>query len=158
MSPEEDGQAPATLTVRGFQAGGKVMVTTLLCPKVSPTSILKVLSRQRWHVELDLRNLKTTLGLEHLRCKTPAMALKELWADLLAYNLIRLLMALAALVVDLIQRQLSFKPVVRIEHCVLHCGGTHDGVCIHALLVLMAEPRVGRRGGLIEPRALNRAR
>jgi hypothetical protein len=156
MSPEEYAQAPATLTVRECQAGGKIMVTTLLCPKATPKSMLKVLYRQRWHVELDLRNLKTTLGMEHLRCKTPAMALKELWVYLLAYNLIRLLMAQAALLADQIPRQLSFKHVVQIWGCVLQCGGTRDCVCIHALLVMMAEPRVGRRGGRIEPRALKR--
>ncbi|CRI67066.1 transposase [Thiocapsa sp. KS1] len=156
MSPEEYAQAPATLRVREFQAGGKIMVTTLLCPKVSPKSMLKVLYRQRWHVELDLRNLKTTLGMEHLRCKTPAMALKELWVYLLAYTLIRLLMAQAALVADQIPRQLSFKHVVQMWGCVLQCGGTGDSVCIHALLVLMAQPRVGRRAGRIEPRALKR--
>ncbi|WP_373507826.1 IS4 family transposase, partial [Thiocapsa sp.] len=156
MSPEEYAQAPAPLTVREFQAGGKIMVTTLLCPKATPKSMLKVLYRQRWHVELDLRNLETTLGMEHLRCKTPAMALKELWVNLLAYTLIRLLMAQGALVADQIPRQLSFKHVVQIWVCVLQRGGTPDSVCIHALLVLMAEPRVGRRGGRIEPRALKR--
>ncbi len=122
MSPEEYAQAPATLKVREFQAGGKIMVTTLLCPKATPKSMLKVLYRQRRHVELDLRNLETTLGMEHLRCKTPAMALKELWVYLLAYNLIRLLMAQAAVVADQIPRQLSFKHVVQMWGCVLQCG------------------------------------
>jgi hypothetical protein len=65
-------------------------------------------------VELDLRNIKTTLGMEPLRCKTPEMALKELWVYLLAYNLIRLLMAQAALLADQIPRQLSFKHRVQV--------------------------------------------
>ena len=69
----------------------------------NPKSVLKSLYRQRWHVELDLRNIKTTLGMEHLRCKSPAMAIKELWVYLLAYNLIRLLMAQAALLADQIR-------------------------------------------------------
>jgi hypothetical protein len=129
MSPEEYARAPATLRVREFQAGGKIMVTTLLCPTATPKSLRKVLSRQRRHVELDLRNLKTTLGMEHLRCKTPEMALKEVWVYLLAYTLIRLLMAQAALVADRIPRQLSFKHVVQMWVCVLQCGGTRDGVC-----------------------------
>ncbi|MDQ0653334.1 hypothetical protein QFZ38_003590 [Pseudomonas cedrina] len=50
---------------------------------------LKSLYKDRWHVELDLRILKTTLGLETLSCKTPDMAVKELWVYLLAHNLIR---------------------------------------------------------------------
>ena len=42
-----------------------------------------------WYIELDIETLKITLGMDVLRCKTPAMAVKEIWACLLAYNLIR---------------------------------------------------------------------
>ncbi len=157
MSPYEYDQVPATLKVREFQADGKIMVTTFLCPKETPKKALKVLYRQRWNVELDLRNIKTTLGMEHLRCKTPQMVVKELWVYLLSYNLIRLLMAQAALLADQIPRQLSFKHTVQIWMAwQQRGGGTHDGVCIHALLVLIAQPRVGLRPGRIEPRAVKR--
>lgn len=157
MSQDDYDQAPTTLTVREFQAGGKIMVTTFLCPKETPKRILKILYRCRWNVELDLRNIKTTLGMERLRCKTPEMAIKELWVYLLAYNLIRLLMAQAALLADQIPRQLSFKHTVQIWiSWQSRGGGTHDAVRIHALLVLIAEPRVGLRPGRIEPRALKR--
>lgn len=133
------------------------MVTTFLDPKDTPKSVLKALCRQRWNVELDLRNIKTTLGMEPLRCKTPEMALKELWVYLLAYNLIRLLMAQAALLADQIPRQLSFKHTVQIWLSWQQRGGaTHDAVCINALLVLIAEPRVGLRPGRVEPRAVKR--
>jgi hypothetical protein len=157
MSQYEYDQAPATLRVREFQAGGKVMVTTFLCPKETPKNVLKALYRQRWHVELDLRNIKTTLGMEQLRCKTPEMAIKELWVYLLAYNLIRLLMAQAALLADQIPRQLSFKHTMQIWIAwQQRGGGGHDAVSINALLVLIAEPRVGLRPGRIEPRARKR--
>jgi hypothetical protein len=62
MSLEEYDKAPNTLKVREFRAGGKIMVTTFLCPKKTPKSMLKVLYHSRWNVELDLRNIKTTLG------------------------------------------------------------------------------------------------
>jgi hypothetical protein len=157
MSPWEYEQAPQTLQVREFQAAGKIMVTTFLCPKQTPKSALKALYRRRWNVELDLRNIKTTLGMEHLRCKTPEMALKELWVYLLAYNLIRLLMAQAAFLADQIPRQLSFKHTLQVWMAWQQRGGpTHDGACMQALLVLIAEPRVGQRPGRIEPRALKR--
>ena len=157
MSQYEYDQAPDTLKVREFQAAGKVMVTTFLCPKATSKKVLKALYRQRWHVELDLRNIKTTLGMEHLRCKTPEMALKELWVYLLAYNLIRLLMAQAAWLADQIPRQLSFKHTVQIWMAwQQRGGGTYDAVSINALLVLIAEPRVGIRPGRIEPRAVKR--
>jgi hypothetical protein len=157
MSQDAYDQAPATLKVREFKAGGKIMVTTFLCPKETPKAVLKVLYRSRWNVELDLRNIKTTLGMETLRCKTPEMAIKELWVYLLAYNLIRLLMAQAALLADQIPRQLSFKHTVQIWIAwQQRGGGTRDAVSINALLVLIAEPRVGLRPGRVEPRALKR--
>jgi hypothetical protein len=157
MSQYEYDQVPATLTVREFQAGGKIMVTTFLDPKDTPKSMLKALYRQRWNIELDLRSIKTTLGMEQLRCKTPEMARKELWVYLLAYNLIRLLMAQAALLADQIPRQLSFKHSVQIWlSWQQRSGATHDAVAITAILVLIAEPRVGRRSGRVEPRALKR--
>lgn len=157
MSQEEYDQAPATLRVREFKAGGKIMVTTFLCPKQTPKAVLKALYRCRWNVELDLRNIKTTLGMETLRCKTPQMAIKELWVYLLAYNLIRLLMAQAALLADQIPRQLSFKHTVQIWlSWQQRGGGRYDAVSINALLILIAEPRVGLRPGRLEPRAVKR--
>jgi hypothetical protein len=157
MSQDEYDQVPTTLKVREFQAAGKIMVTTFLCAKDAPKKILKVLYRSRWNVELDLRNIKTTLGMEQLRCKTPEMAVKELWVYLLAYNLIRLLMAQAALLADQIPRQLSFKHTVQIWFSWQHSSGAmHDAVSIDALLVLIAEPRVGLRPGRVEPRNLKR--
>jgi hypothetical protein len=157
MSQAEYDAAPATLKVREFRAGGKIMVTTFLCPKQAPKAVLKALYRRRWNVELDLRNIKTTLGMETLRCKTPEMAIKELWVYLLAYNLIRLLMAQAALLADQIPRQLSFKHTLQIWiSWQQRGGGTHDAVSINALLILIAEPRVGLRPGRLEPRAVKR--
>ncbi|MCP4389093.1 MAG: IS4 family transposase [Gammaproteobacteria bacterium] len=157
MSQYEYDQAPATLKVRELHVGGKILVTTFLCPNDTPKGVLKALYRQRWNVEMDLRNIKTTLGMEQLRCKTPEMAIKELWVYLLAYNLIRLLMAQAALLADQIPRQLSFKHTVQIWTAwQQRGGGGHDAVTINALLILIAEPRVGLRAGRIEPRARKR--
>ena len=157
MCQEAFDQVPATLKVREFQAGGKIMVTTFLNPNEAPKNALKTLYRGRWNVELDLRNIKTTLGMEQLRCKTPEMAIKELWVYLLAYNLIRLLMAQAALLADQIPRQLSFKHTAQIWASWQQRGrATHDAVSINALLTLIAEPRVGLRPGRVEPRALKR--
>jgi hypothetical protein len=157
MSPEDYAAVPETLRVREFYAGGKIMVTTFLCPKDTPKGVLKALYRRRWQVELDVRNIKTTLGMEQLRCRTPEMAQKELWVYLLAYNLIRLLMAQAALLADQIPRQLSFKHTVQVWiswH--QRGGGSYDGVVMHGLLLLIAQPRVGLRPGRIEPRQRKR--
>ena len=157
MSQWEYDQFPATLKVRELKSGGKILVTTFLCPKDTPKGMLKALYWRRWNVELDVRNIKTTLGMEALRCRTPEMARKELWAYLLAYNLIRLLMAQAALLADQVPRQLSFKHTVQVWISWHARGGaSHDGAVIHALLLLIAEPRVGLRPGRIEPRQRKR--
>jgi hypothetical protein len=157
MSPWEYDQFPATLKVRELKAGGKILVTTFLDPKETSKREVAALLRRRWAVELDIRNIKTTLGMEQLRCKTPEMACKELWVYLLAYNLIRLLMAQSALLADQIPRQLSFKHSVQIWLAWQQRGAaTDDPVVINALLVLIAGPRVGLRPGRIEPRCVKR--
>ena len=85
------------------------------------------------------------------------MARKELWVYLLAYNLIRLLMAQAALLADQVPRQLSFKHTVQVWISWHQPGGgSYDGVVMHGLLLLIAEPRVGLRPGRIEPRQRKR--
>ena len=114
MTPEQYDAAPDTLTVREVLAGGKLLVTTLLCPRHPPKEALKSLYRQRWNAELDLRCLKSTLGMEMLSCRTPAMAMKELRVYLLAYNLVRGLMLRAARRAGIAPRQLSFKHTVQL--------------------------------------------
>ena len=114
MTHADYEQAPEALTVRELRTGGKTLVTTLLCPKQTSKADLKSLYRDRWHVELDLRNIKTTLGMERLSCMHPNMAVKEIWVYLLAYNLIRVMMAEAAQHTHRLPRQLSFKHAVQI--------------------------------------------
>jgi len=69
---------------------------------------LNHLYQRRWNVELDVRNIKATLGMEVLRCRTPVMAQKVVWVHLLEYNLIRLLIAQAAFTAGVHPRELSF--------------------------------------------------
>ncbi len=157
MSKAAYEQAPATLTVRELRVGGKTLVTTLLCPKQTSKADLKLLYRDRWHVELDLRHIKTTLGMERLSCLRPDMVVKEIWIYLLAYNLIRVMMAQAARHTHLLPRQLSFKHTVQICIALPHYHDLilHDDKrCI--LFELIAQQRVGDRPGRVEPRAVKR--
>ena len=157
MSQAHYEQAPESVTVRELRAGGKTLVTSLLCSKQTDKATLKALYQSRWHVELDLRNIKTTLGMERLSCLTPAMAIKEIWVYLLAYNLIRMMMAQAALLAHRLPRQLSFKHSVQICIAWTHHGnGVKHEDRLHGLLVLIAEQQVGERPGRIEPRAVKR--
>lgn len=156
MSPEDYARAPARLTVRELRTGGKTLVTTLLCPKQTSKEAIKRLYKDRWHVELDLRNIKTTLGMEQLSCQSPGMAVKEIGVYLLAYNLIRMMMARAAQLRGCLPRQLSFKHAVQVwlawaPHA---CHG--DGDHPNELFVLIAQQTVGHRPGRIEPRAIKR--
>jgi hypothetical protein len=157
MSQAEYDQAPDTLTARELRTGGKILMTTLHCPKQTSKAALKALYKDRWHVELDIRNIKTTLGMEMLSCRTPAMAEKEIWVYLLAYNLIRLLMAQAALLADINPRQLSFKHTLQLWIAWRQNGtSSGDDSQLARLFILIAQQRVGNRPGRIEPRAIKR--
>lgn len=157
MSQTDYEQAPASLSVRELRTGGKTLVTTLLCPKQTSKFDLKLLYRSRWHVELDLRNIKTTLGMQRLSCQSPDMALKEIWVYLLAYNLIRLMMAQAAMVAHRLPRQLSFKHTVQLWIAWDQQGNrTEHDHKLHTLFVLIAQQQVDDRPGRIEPRAIKR--
>lgn len=156
MSQEHYESAPETLTVRELKTGNKILVTTLLCPKQMPKAALKEFYRNRWHVELDLRNIKTTLGMEVLSCKTPEMVIKEIWVYLLAYNLIRLIMAQSAMLADKLPRELSFKHTLQLWVAWNQRGMGYEDDVLSELFALIAQQRVGNRPGRIEPRAIKR--
>ena len=77
-------------------------------PQRYPQAEIARLFRQRWHVELDLRNIKVSLQMDDLRTKTPDMVCREILVHWLAYNLIRKVMAQAALSQERLPRKLSF--------------------------------------------------
>ncbi len=156
MSQADYDAAPECLKVREVRAGAKILLTTLLDAKRPSKSELKQLYRSRWHIELDLRNIKTTLGMEQLSCKTPEMARKEIWIYLLAYNLIRLMMAQAASLSRCQPRELSFKHTVQLWIAWYQYGQRGADNAIAGLFVLIAQQRVGERPGRIEPRAIKR--
>jgi len=98
-----------TVTIRGHRARRITLVTTLLDPKLYPAQELMALYCRRWRLELCLRDLKTTMGLEQLRCQSPEMAQKELLACLVAHNLMRCVMAQAAAQHEVDLERVSFK-------------------------------------------------
>jgi hypothetical protein len=133
------------LTVREAKVGKKILVTPFLKPReVSKRDFGKLFLR-RWNVELDLRNIKTTLGMNELSCKTPQMCEKELWVYMLAYNLIRMLMSEAAVQAMVLPRELSFKHTVQVwlawSRQQFHSDAPEE---IAALFRLIAQVRVGK--------------
>lgn len=101
MTAEAFAALPVTLTVRelryavarpGFRVRTVTLVTTLLDPVAYPAADLADLYRARWRVEVNLAHLKTTLGMDALRCETEAGVLKELTTFAVVYNLVRAVM------------------------------------------------------------------
>lgn len=155
MTREQYAGFPDEVKLRETKVKHQVLVTTLANHRQVDKQALSELYARRWNVELDLRNLKTTMGMETLHCQTPEMNEKELWVHLLAYNLIRLLMAQAASLADIDPRKLSYK-----HTCQLWTQWTSRGLSATAdtsrLFQLIAQVPVGKRTGRIEPRMRKR--
>lgn len=116
-APEHE-TLPATLVVRlvrfrievpGFRTEEVTVATTLLDPTAYPAAMLAQLYRARWNVELRYREIKSTMGADVLRCRSPRMIEKELCMNAIAYNLMRCVMQEAAQRHDVPLDRLSFK-------------------------------------------------
>ncbi len=151
---------PETLTVREIKSGRKVIVTTLLEPKQASRKEIAELYTLRWLVEVDLRSIKDTLQMGVLRCKTPAMIRKEITVHLIAYNLIRTVMAQAAVRAGISPRSMSFKGTIQTLNAFRDkIGLVNDEMLpsvFEALINAVASHRVGCRPGRSEPRAVKR--
>jgi len=144
---------PSSIDVRELRVSGKILSTTFTDSESKPKSAIKTLYWQRWDVELDFRNLKTTMGMNTMSCRTPDMVFKEIWVYLLAYNVTRLLMSQAAASHQLLPRQISFKHTIQMWLAWKDERTDADPVVLFALI---AQCRVGNRPGRIEPRAVKR--
>lgn len=163
---------PDSLTIRecrvqiaqpGFRVKVVVIATTLLDHVAYPSSKLAELYRARWNAELDLKSLKQTMQMDVLRCKTPELVRKELWTHVLAYNLIRIILAQAAHEHHVEPRSLSFKGAIQTLEAfqpVIALQGEHDAAhrlsLYHDLLRAIATHRVADRPDRYEPRLKKR--
>ncbi len=132
------------------------VVTTILDAAIDGGQIGSLYER-RWSGELDLRSIKSTMQMDILRCKTPEMVEKEIWTHLLAYNLLRTVMAVAASENDIVPCQVSFKGAKQIVTAFapkIESARPKDrAALIEAMLTAVAYHRVGNRPGRWEPRA-----
>ena len=169
MTPEIHDQFPAEIAVRevriqvdqaGFRVAELVLVTTLLDPVAFTKEDLAELYRRRWEVEVDLRSIKVGMGMDVLRCKTPDMVVKEIWAHLLASNVVRSEMARAARQAAVKPRRLSFQgalQAIRAFDAMLRgARGSRRREWENARRQAIASHRVGNRPGRCEPRAVKR--
>jgi hypothetical protein len=168
MSREEYEAMPRWLAIRELRVAVEdrtkrvrrlVIATTLTDARAYRAKELGGLFRQRWHAELDLRSLKSAMHMDVLRTLSPEMVRKEVAAHLLAYNLIRGVMAEAARGEGIEPRRLSFKGSL---HTVREFEASHlyDPERIERDLVrlvgLIGRKRVGDRPDRYEPRAVKR--
>jgi hypothetical protein len=146
--------------VRGFRVHEMTLVTTLLDSDEFSAAELARVYRARWHAELDLRTIKITMQMDVLRCKTPAMVRKEIWMHLLAYNLIRTVIAEAAERHKLKPREVSFKGALQTltayRSLLEGVASTDLRRVTSEMLKAIASHRVGDRQNRYEPRAIKR--
>lgn len=147
----------------GFRTKEIIVVTTLLDPEATTKEDLASLYRSRWSQELDLRDIKISLQMDVLRCKTPELVRKEIWTHILAYNLIRTIMAQAASQQGIQPREISFKgtmqtleafqPLISFQE---HRGKNFRQKLYLQLLEVVATHRVADRPDRFEPRVRKR--
>jgi hypothetical protein len=151
---------PEQLSVRETQVAGRVLVSTLTDARAVRPLDLDALYRQRWQVEVDLRSIKAVMGMDILRTKTPAMIEKEMGIYLLAYNLVRALMARAASATDMIARALRFKATLQLllafQQHLRWVGNKRADLMTAHLLGAIALMKLPIRPGRIEPHAIKR--
>jgi hypothetical protein len=147
----------------GFRSRTIIVVTTLLDAEEVTAIDLAELYRARWNAELDLRSLKQTMQMDILRCKTPESVRKEIWMHILAYNLIRTVIAQAASKHDVEPRSISFKGAIQTLEAfqpLIAIQGDRDStyrqMLYQQLLNAIATHRVADRPDRFEPRQRKR--
>ena len=171
MSSEQYETIPEKLELRELrfditEPGRRVetitVITTLTDPEEYSKEDIAELYGFRWNVELDILQVKQTLHLDHVRCKSPEMVHRELWVTLLAYNLIRKLIATSAAVHHKQPRRLGFTlacQTVLASWMLVSTGSCSNSTAMYAtLLSYIADNEVANRPGRIEPRVLKRRR
>jgi len=151
-----------TVKQPGFRVSSFYIVTTLLDAEEYSASDIAEVYFQRWDVELFFRDIKTTMGMDILRCKTPEMVSKEILMHLIAYNCIRRLMLEAAEAKGVTLRRISFKGSVQAlrqwePHLNQEKMNRDDRIRLLRLLTdSIAENIAPDRPGRNEPRAVKR--
>jgi hypothetical protein len=149
-----------TVAQRGFRTQKVIVMTTLLDTQLYSAAEVGDLYRQRWHVELDIRSLKTWLKMDILSGQTPEMVQRELWGHLAAYNLVRRLQAQAARSRGWPPRRLSFaaarKQLAATWESLASAEQEVQARLVQACLQGAASVQVGNRPNRCEPRRLKR--
>lgn len=135
-----------------------IVVSTLVDHQRYPATDIGQLYGYRWCAELDIFSIKQSLNLDHLRCKSPDMICRELWATLLAYNMVRLVCAQAAFVHEKLPRHMSFTIACNtlLSQWLMPPDESIRQTLGKYTLYQVASNEVGNRPGRIEPRVVKR--
>jgi hypothetical protein len=138
------------------------LVTTLTDSTRYSAADLADLYRQRWDVELFFRDIKTTMGMDVLRCRTPSLVKKEILMHFIAYNAVRRLIVDAAATVDCAPRRIGFKASIQAlrqwEPQLHRCAAdaSEGRRLLGSLRAVIGARQVIPRPGRREPRCLKR--
>lgn len=163
---DRDG-LPEYLVVRAIEFVAKrndgsgapiVLFTTMLDSKRYPRKKIIELYTRRWEIEESFDEIKTEMGMDLLKCKTPARCRCELYMGLTVYNIIHSVMLDAARKARLPVRRISFKGAMQRSEIYFHPElfkgdpqRTYD-----LLLEHLARDQVAERPGRQEPRKRKR--
>jgi hypothetical protein len=151
---------PEQLSMREARVGAWTLASSLLDARAVSKQDLLGLYRSRWQIELDLRSIKAVMQMDILRCKSAQMVCKEIATHLLAYNLVRAVMAQAASRTTVLPRQLSFKAAMQLlrafEQNLRHCPRQRLARQHAHLLGAIARLRLPHRPDRVEPRCVKR--
>jgi hypothetical protein len=169
MSAAQYAAIPDTLAIRefryridrpGYRSRTIVVATTLFGDKQYSAAKIADLYRLRWDAEINLRSLKTMMHMDVLRCMSPEMVRKEIWAHLLAYNLIRTVIAQAAAKHDKHPRQISFTRAMRtleaFRPSLAHASSQQLATFYEHMLEAIAYHEIANRPDRLEPRQRKR--
>lgn len=168
MSQSEHQECEAFILVRhvsyevkrkGFRVKRIILATTMLDANQYTVEDLADLYCRRWQVELDIRSLKTHMQMEHLRCESPAMVRKEVYAHMIAYNLIRDLIVHTSIIYNTSPTRLSHKGAVQSLNAFaekLSPDSKNIEALESALYESIMEHTVGDRKPRVHPREIKR--
>ena len=169
MSGEQYAAIPATLSLRefrcqivrpGYRVRTIIVATTLRSDEQYSVADISELYRLRGDAEINLRSLKTMMHMDVLRCQSPEMVRKEIWAHLLAYNLIRTVIAQAAAKHDKHPRQISFTRAMRTLEAfrspIAHAPRQQLAMLYEHMLQAIAYHEIANRPNRLEPRQRKR--
>jgi hypothetical protein len=171
MDKDTYAQIPETLQLReirfsivepGKRTHAIDIITTLIDPERYTKEDIAELYGFRWNSELDIRSIKDSLNLAHVRCQSPKMVRREFWTTILGYNLIRSTAARAAVMHGKLPRQISFTGTCQyvLGSWAQSSDGLIDSTLVDGyrltLLQQIATCEVANRPGRLEPRVIRR--